>query len=394
MKPSPKTTLMNVVNTRKKTLTRRIGRSPRADSIDSLLPPLQPYDQLRLDKGDVIIHAPGFEDRTMAVADNLVRSPGAYAILLDYLPLKPKNRLSEVRAALLARGIAVEDEDIIQYNRFEPGDFERRLKSRISAHNTRRVVVDISTMSKLLIMLILNTCNRRGLSVRVIYSEAHEYGPSKEEFEDARKKNEIHRPTLQVFTGVHGVVKVDSLASVAMQGQPTAALVFMSFNDALTQVLLNTVYPGRLFLINGRPPVHLWREEATAWIHDQVRCEWEEDNPVENSTVSGNVPLPKRVVSTLHYSETVLLLLDLYWQLSINHRVLIAPAGSKMQAVGCYIVKALHKDIHIEYPSPEGFAHSYSSGIGPMWSLDFGRFSERLLAISNAERRKHLEIPT
>src|SRR5205814_192834 len=142
-------------------------------------------------------------------------------------------------------------------------------------------------------------------------SEAHLYGPSEEEFEGAREKNEIHRPSLQVFTGVHGVVRVDSLASVAMQGQPTAALVFMSFNDALTQILLNTVYPSRLFLINGRPPVHFWREAATAWIHDQVRREWEEDNPVQPS-VPGGVPMPKRAVSTLEYQETVSLLLELY----------------------------------------------------------------------------------
>jgi len=384
---------MNGMNTSKNTSPSSVRRSDWPASIDSFLPPLQPYDQLRLGKGDVVIHAPGFEDRTMAVAEGVVALPGAHAILLDYLPFKRKNKLAEVRAALVARGVAVPDEDIIKYNRFEPGDFEKRLKDRIYANKTSRVVVDISTMSKLLIMLILNTCNRRGLSVRVIYSEAKQYGPSKVEFENAREKKEIHQPTLQVFSGVHGVVKVDSLASVAMQGQPTAALVFMSFNDALTQVLLNTVYPGRLFLINGRPPVHSWREEATAWIHDQVRREWDEDNPVEQSMVSGDVPLPKRVVSTIDYRETVFLLLDLYWELSINHRVLIAPAGSKMQAVGCYIVKALHRDIHIEYPSPEGFTHSYSSGIGPKWSLDFGRFSERISAIQKAERSEHLEIP-
>ena len=114
----------------------------------------------------------------------------------------------------------------------------------------------------------------------------------------------------------------------------------------------------RLFLINGRPPQHSWREEATAWIHDQVRKEWEEDNPsteVENSLV----PLPNRKVSTLDYRETVFLLIDLYWKLSASHRILLAPAGSKLQSVGCFMIKALHPDIHIEYPSPEGFQTSY-----------------------------------
>lgn len=363
--------------------------APLAD----LLPPLQSCDRLPLGEGDIVIHAPGFEDRTMAVAEAVVPSSDACAILLDYLPFNQKNRLSDVREALLARGVEVADEDILKYNRFEPGDFEIRLQARLLTHGARRAVIDISTMSKLEIMLVLNVCYELGLRVRVLYSEAHDYGPSKEEFERAKKKNEIHRPTLQVFTGVHGVVRVDSLASVAMQGQPSAALVFMSFNDVLTQILLNTVYPSRLFLINGRPPVHSWREEATAWIHDQVRREWEEDNPVQPA-VDGGVPMPKRVVSTLDYRETVSLLLQLYWELSANHRVLLAPAGSKLQAVGCYLVRALHPDIHIEYPSPEGFLPYYSSGVGARWLLDLGQLSERLSVISDGERREYLEIPT
>lgn len=362
-------------------------------SLAELLPPLQSWDRLSLEEGEVVILAPGFEDRTMAVADAVLPSPGASAILLDYLPFNQRNRLSDVRQALLVSGIEIVDEDILKYHRFEPGDFETRLRMRLLARGARRAVVDISTMSKLEIMLVLNACYELNLRVLVLYSEARDYGPSKEEFERAKEKNEIHRPTLQVFTGVHGVVRVDSLASIAMQGQPSAALVFMSFNDVLTQILLNTVYPSRLFLINGRPPVHSWREEATAWIHDQVRREWKEDNPVQPA-VDGGVPMPKRVVSTLDYRQTVSLLLQLYWELSANHRILLAPAGSKLQAVGCYLVKALHPDIHIEYPSPEGFLPPYSAGVGPRWLLDLGQLPERLSAISNAERREYLEIPT
>ena len=361
--------------------------------IVDLLPPLQRCDRLQLGRGDVLVHAPGFEDRTMAITQTLETGIGASAILLDYLPENSANRLTDVRAALNSLGVTIDGRDILSYDRFEPGDFESRLSARLREHGVNRVIVDISTMSKLEIMLVLNVCNTLDMNVRVLYSEARAYGPSKEEFEDAKQQNKIHQPTIQIFTGVHGVVRVDSLASVAMQGQPTAAIVFMSFNDALTQVLLNTVYPSRLFLINGRPPVHTWREEATAWIHDQVRREWEEDNPVEFRSQSGPA-LPKRVACTLDYRETVALVLDLYWQLSVNHRILLAPAGSKLQSVGCYLVKALHPDVHIEYPSPEGFLPPYSTGIGTQWLLDLGRLSERISDISTAERREFLEIVT
>lgn len=367
-----------------------MGTMPR---VADLLPPLQRCDRLELRQGDVLVHAPGFEDRTMAITQTLGMGIGASAILLDYLPENSANRLTAVRAALSSLGVTIDSRDILSYDRFEPGDFESRLSARLNERGANRVVVDVSTMSKLEIMLVLNVCNMRDMNVRILYSEARAYGPSKEEFEDAKQQNKIHQPTIQIFTGVHGVVRVDSLASVAMQGQPTAAIVFMSFNDALTQVLLNTVYPSRLFLINGRPPVHAWREEATAWIHDQVRREWEEDNPV-GLCYQGGPTLPKRVASTLDYRETVDVLLELYWQLSVNHRILLAPAGSKLQSVGCYLVKALHPDIHVEYPSPESFLPFYSTGVGTQWLLDLGRLSERIIDISNAERREFLEIAT
>jgi hypothetical protein len=356
------------------------------------LPTLQRCGRLHLEPGDTLIHAPGFEDRTMAFAEGLTADRDAQAILLDYRPVNLRNRLHDVKSAISASGIYLRNEDLIEYDRFEPGEFESRLSARLVEQQTRRAVIDISTMSKLAIMLVLQVCRQRDLDTKILYAEAQTYGPSKEEFDRARERDEIHRPTLHGFTGVHGVVRVDSLASVAMQGQPTAAIVFMSFNDALTQLLLNTVYPGRLFLINGCPPIHSWREAATAWVHEQVRREWEEDNPIGAVTETG-FALPKRVASTLDYRDSMSLLLDLYWRLSATHRILLAPSGSKMQTLACYLIKALHPDIHIEYPSPEGFLPEYSTGTGARWLVSLGIFSRRLLAIESAERQAYLEIP-
>ncbi|HEX7155316.1 MAG TPA: hypothetical protein VF618_27870 [Thermoanaerobaculia bacterium] len=359
-----------------------------ATAIFDRLPRVQQGASFRLSDRDLVIHAPGFEDRTMAITDMVVAAHGARGILLDYHPANSANRLGDVRTALQSKGVSISPDDVVMYDRFAPSDFEARLARQIAASGARRVLIDISTMSKLAILLVLEVCRRANLHIVLLYAEAERYRPTQDEFSNARIANEIHQPSLQVFTGVHGVVRVDSLASVAMQGQPTAAIVFMSFNDILTQVLLNTVFPGRLFLINSRPPVHSWREAATAWIHAQVRAEWEEDNPLSPDSHS----MPARVTSTLDYRESVQLLLELYWGLSANHRVLLAPSGSKMQAVACHIIKSLHPDIHIEYPSPEGFVPEYSSGVAALWSVDLGDWPITLASIAEAERHKYLEI--
>ena len=360
--------------------------------VSKSLPSLRLCKRLEVREGDVVVHAPGFEDRTTAIRNVLAEGDGqAKGVLLDYLPRDPRNRMREVHEGLLSKGVSISSEDILGYNRFEPGDFEIRLLQRLRGHRTRRVFVDVSSMSKLAIMLVLNVCFKLNVAVSVVYAEAGTYGPSEEEFEEAKNKGKVHQPSVGIYTGVHGVVRVDSLASVAMQGQPTAAIVFMSFNDALTQALLNTVYPSRLILINSRPPEHRWREEATAWIHEQVRREWEDDNPMQSGD-AGRSSVPERVVSTLDYRETVDVVSELYWNLSVTHRILLAPAGSKLQAVGCYLAKALHPDIHVEYPSAKGFKGTYSDGTGSVWRLDLGKLSTAIGSMSAAERRAHLEV--
>lgn len=355
----------------------------------ALLPELQPAGSIPLRAGDVIISAAGFEDRTLALAGRLEPGAGASAILLQYSPSDSRNRTSALREALRAKGVTVEEKDDVVYERFDPADFEVRLATRLETKKARRVLLDISTMSKLQIMLVLNVLRSPRFDVSIFYAEAASYGPSESDFESARRASQVHQPSVQIYTGVHGVVRVDSLASVAMQGHQTAAIVFMSFNDSLTQVLLNTVYPGRLFLVNGRPPEHHWRERATAWIHEQVRQEWQTDNPLSGPDEDA---LPARVVSTLDYRQTVVLVLELYWHLSASHRILLAPAGSKLQAVGCFFAKALHPDIHIEYPTVDGFAVEYSSGIGKAWSLDLKGFASLLRKIAATETREFLEI--
>ena len=325
----------------------------------------------------------------MAFPSALTSSSGASAVLLDYRPWNGCNRIQDV--ITLLRSAGVDKVMKLVYDRFDPNSFVTDFRDLLTRIRPPRLVVDISTMSKLAAMLVLDISRSLDVGVEIWYAEAAQYGPTRDEFDRLKVTKQGHRPSLQVYTGVHGVVRVESLASVSMQGQPTAAVAFMSFNDALTQTLLNTVYPARLFLINGRPPKHQWREEATAWIHERLRAEWPEDNPACRCDIPGTV-LPQRVTSTLDYRQTVSLLLKLYWELSADYRILLAPSGSKMQAIACSIVKGLHTDIHIEYPSLEGFTPEYSDGVGAKWRINIPSLSQLLARIAEFELRHRLEV--
>ena len=359
------------------------------------LPAKKECHSLEISEGSILVTAAGFEDRALVASEIIVSDKKGHALILKYKPYDKRNKLKVVIEALKKKCLKIdENKDVIEFNRYDPEIFAAVLQKRLVQKKVQRVILDISAMSKLAQLLCLNVCWGLNLDVSVFYAEAAKKGPEEKEFEVARENKNLHQPSIQIYTGVHDVIHVTGLSSVAMQGQPSAAIVFMSFNELLTQSLLNTVYPSRLFLINSRSPKWSWREKAIAWIHEQLRGEWQEsDNPL-NKQAENEIRLPQRSVSTVDYKETVQVLLELYWQLSADHRILLAPTGTKIQTLGCFLVKAMHPDIHIEYPTPKGFLDTYSKGIGKKWLVEFGPLKDKINFLRSEERKLLLEIDT
>jgi hypothetical protein len=284
---------------------------PARQTIDKMeLPPVSPCPTRLVVRHTAIIAAAGFEDRTMALARIIDPTTSGLA-LVTYKDWGKDNRIGELLESYANAGVKPSATEQLDYDRYNPDQFGDALKEWLNKRACDQVLVDISAMSRLAIMVILDVCREMGKSVTVFYAEAETYGPSEQEYLEA-KSGMYPRPSIQVYSGLGGVVRSQRLSSVALQEDPTALIAFMSMNEVLTQALINCISPSRLFLINGRPPSHSWREQATAWIHDELRSEWpERDNPCEQRD---GVSLPRRSTSTLDYTDTVKVLLDLYWR--------------------------------------------------------------------------------
>lgn len=350
------------------------------------LPRLKAISSLMLKDGEVFVAAGGFEERAFKFADILTRRPGTEneAIILEYRPDNASNRFAQLRSILEAKGVSVSG---VIYDRYAPEAFCNRLASRFEASDATSVCLDISGMSRLAIMIIMDVVHERRVPLRIMYSEAMEYAPSEQEFRVAQDAGQQHLPTSFIHTGVYDVLHVSRLSSLRMQNQAALLLAFDSFNEALCQALVNGMNPSDFILINGKPPRKelAWREEATKYVHSRLREEW---------AVGNNNREPVKSTSTLYYGETYELLTELYWEFSANHRIILAPTGSKMQTVGCYLLRAVHDDVHVEYPTVQGFfADKYSTGVRELWELDFGRLDELVENLSKAERKKYLSLP-
>lgn len=349
------------------------------------MPKLTRVEQLHLRPGEVFVAAGGFEERALAFSEMVMpcRKTSSKALVLKYLPRDAENRFPQLCAILNARHCEAVP---ITYNRRAPGSFDTRLRRALTELDADAVCVDISGMSRLAMMIILDVARELNLVLRIVYAEALEYAPSREDFERAKASKEQHQPTTFIHTGLYDVLRVDRLSSIRMQNHAAVLIAFDSFNEALCQALVNVINPSRFVLINGRPPRKKlsWREEATAYVHRRLREEW--------SVEDDNAPI--RTTSTLLYEETYQLLVVLYWKFSAAHRIIIAPTGSKMQAIGAYLLHAVHPDIHVEYPTVEGFfAAKYSTGVRDTWELDFGNMGDFVTRLRYNERKRYLDLP-
>ncbi|NQT59339.1 MAG: hypothetical protein HQ557_10195, partial [Bacteroidetes bacterium] len=117
-------------------------------------PPLVPSDIVGLNKGDILILCAGFEDRSIRVLNDAINSGKSdfSIVLVEYLPNVPENKTNEIMKKCSECGVSV---DRLLYDRENPPSIRNKLLDILYPVECR-IFVDISGMSKLLIVQILN----------------------------------------------------------------------------------------------------------------------------------------------------------------------------------------------------------------------------------------------
>lgn len=346
----------------------------------------------RLGDGDrLFVGAAGFEERSLGWVRHLCgQKPLSQAWVFKYLQPKGKNRVEELKTAL--RELGAKSVRQIPYRVMAPERIEDVLAKEFSELPFAEVVLDITAMTKLLILACLFSLREFAGTLRIVYSEAEDYCPSRAEYETFKDDSRIllRYPS----RGAESIVRLRCLSSIRMQGQPVSLVAFTSFNEQLVRALLGAVTPRRLLLINGRPPRpdYGWREHATQEIHKQYIEEFKADNAVDAEDKL------LRVASTLDYRDTVDRLDEIYREVGLYERIICGTTGSKMQTVGLFFGKVAHPDVHVEYPTPDSyFAKGLSSGVRRVHEVvfpDLGGFVRRIgQTVDGARRNPSSEAP-
>ena len=319
---------------------------------DICLPKVEEINENYHGNKKLLILAEGFEGRSIS----FVKSNNSYfdsIIICRYYPPK-ESKYDELKSIVSSKYNKSKIYEII-YNRYEPYTFEIKLQEMYKDFSIYSdIVVDISVMSKYLIMQIMCVLSKYLGEIRIIYTEPMNHAPIKEEYE----KNKLLQTNATVLpsSGVHNVIRTPLLSSTVMQKSPILLITFLSFNEELIKALLSEFSPMHLFLINSISLNNSWKKEALLQIHEKIRKDYSKDNPIDKN---GEMA---RKVSTVDYRETFELIASIYKEHCINNRIILSPTGTKMQALGCALIKLCCPDIHIEYPIPESFyVNGYSS---------------------------------
>ncbi|MEW6682686.1 MAG: hypothetical protein AB1451_07150 [Nitrospirota bacterium] len=329
-------------------------------------PALVAVDAVELHPQDWLVVCGGFEDRALAILENATSNGTPFNVaVIVYEPFVPENKTADIRRICQDRGISVRE---LTYDRQDPAGFGNDLIEALAVCRGR-IVVDISGMSRLLIVQALVALQKRPKGFAdcfVAYAEAQCYPPSAEEA-DAEISRSESDPTFSIFflsSGVFEVTVVPELSSNAAASVQTRLIAFPSLDAHQLTALRAELQPSRLSIIEGIPPGahNQWRQGTIARVNrlDQIQ------------------DAERYKVSTLNYEETLSSLLALYVKHGVYERLLVSPTGSKMQAVAVGILRSFVEDIQIVYPTPRDFLkpERYTQGVGQLYLLELGPLSE------------------
>jgi hypothetical protein len=337
----------------------------------SNLPPIKRLDFESLPNSLAYIGTAGFEPRTLFVLERLQENGKklSESIAIKYLPFDPRNKENDFKRRI--EGLCKQVK-WVTFNRHDPETFQNELVGQ--SIKSDYLLVDISGMSKFLVMILLESLKDYKGHMVLAYVEAQEYLPTKAQFEEEKKRIVVGTPDF-ITSDVFRILHVTSLSSSSMQGYPILLIAYPTFNHNEIVALHNEISPHCMEIILGIP-----HEKRNEWRLDAVK--------EINQRVLNDPDYCKDIaeLSTFDYLDNMYGLQKIYSKYKYTHRILLAPTGSKMQTLAAFFFRQVHPDIQIVYPSTKSFIGEYSDGGKALWCCDFPSFSDSISQLDKLRR--------
>ncbi len=347
----------------------------------SHLPSMKSATEVQLPHEITYVGAVGFEERALAGLRLLQDSNSAVdsVFLISYDPPSGPNRIDETME--IAESLSHGQPRMFTFRRFQSSSY-LALKTLWQEVETSpgSIVIDISGMSKFLILAILWAARKSSREIYLLYFKAGVYRPTESEFAARVSEQEEILGPFVLEGGVPYVLTSPWLSSVQFDERPVFFVGFPSFDADLLNEPIEELAPESILLIEPGDDTEIWLREA---FRQANRAIYDSSAFLRLSTETANV---------YDYRDVVGVLETLYDQFGLTHRIVVAPTGSKLQAVGTFIFKVIHPDIEIIYPAPIGHNPLSTEGVGPGFILELGPFSSLMQSLKALRKREILRL--
>ena len=331
------------------------------------LPELVPLENVIAENSrfDVYLGAMGFEERTAEapalLARKGIRVEKAFLFEFDmYYTATAKRRESYERAV----------EQITFGKPYRPINapvsvpdpiFSERLTDTLATASVSgpiKILFDVTSCPSLIMSQTLTHLLDSDCDVTIMYSEAADYYPAKDEWESGKVRpfgTMVQGP----FAGVRFVARPPGLQADDLGELPVLLVLFPTFNTERTAGVLADLEPAERIWLIGEP-------------HDLARNCYRIDMAKAFAAPNIHPGDQWSLLTTFDYRKTLLALASIYEDRRFRYRIVIMPHGSKMQTLGVSLFSSVHQASQV-FATPKTYnPDRYSSGCVQVWGLSLG----------------------
>lgn len=298
---------------------------------------------------DIFICCASFEERCLGSLRKLsdYRANQSFLFIYSHESERRNKHLKEMRKHLSYIGnfeeVTTEEDNPITAVQH----VTTRIEQQISNVSDPAISLDISTLTKRHLLLLLKILDLRGLlsHTRLIYTEPKDY------------ITDLDQPLS------FGLKKISLIPTFVGQYDPSKDLllvIFLGYEGDRAMALLENIDPNRCIVVIPKPAYHPEWEGRTEKMNSTILRALSEEN-VRYADSRSPTKVAQQLEATLSEPERSL---EKY-----NH--FIAPLGTKPQTVGIYLYTTWHPDsASIIYVAPLRHNEPFlSTGIGRSWLL-------------------------
>ncbi len=314
---------------------------------------------------DLYVAALGFEDRTTAGIEELVRLetriPNVLLFEFDMNYEANEKRRAEYEGMALQLSGGRPYRPFGAFLATTDSEFGSRLAARLTAlalGERPRVLFDCTSCPSLILSQALRVLVSIDCDLTVLYSEAAEYFPTREEWESGQIKppgDLVRGP----FYGFEFAAKPPALQADDLGEKPVALAIFPTFNTERTDGVLAELDPAERIWTFGEP-------------HDLGKNDYRYDMMIAMAAPLIYPGDPWTVVTTFDYRATYREFAGIYAKYRPTHRLVVLPHGSKMQTLGVGLFALTHP-VSFVFANPKTYNPvRYSRGCLAQWCVQFG----------------------